>query len=121
MLFVILHIDLWMPGKYIDNKGNMVLMNAMYNMSQFVVVVPVPDESLATLANYFFQHGLMKFGLCHLVVLDEDTPFKGDFVVTYKALKLNYNILAKRNYKRLSVGYFHRFLNKATAIAMEDR
>ena len=32
----------------------MTLINAMCDMSQFVVVVPVPDESLATLADYFF-------------------------------------------------------------------
>ena len=48
----------------------------MYDMSQFVVVVPVPDESSAILASYFMQHVLMKFGLCHLVVLDDGTPFK---------------------------------------------
>ena len=32
----------------------MALMNAMCNVSQFVVVVAVPDESSATLADYFF-------------------------------------------------------------------
>ena len=48
--------------------GNMVLMNTMCDVSHFVVV-PVPDESSATLADYFFQHVLMKFGLCHIVVV----------------------------------------------------
>ena len=38
-----------------------------------------------------------------------------------KALDLNYDILAKRNHKGLSVEMFYRFLNKTTAIAMEDR
>ena len=54
----------------------MGLINSMYDMSQFVVVVPVPDESSAILASSFMQHVLMKFGLCHLVVLDDGTPFK---------------------------------------------
>ena len=65
-LFAILLVDFWIPGKYTDSKGNMALMNAMCDMSQFVVIVPVPDESSSTLAGYFFQHMLMKFGLCHL-------------------------------------------------------
>ena len=70
-----------MSGKYTNSKGNMVLMNAMCDMPQFVVAVHVPGESFATLAKYIFQHVLMKFGLCHLVVLDDGIPFKGTFVV----------------------------------------
>ena len=110
-----------MTGKYTDSKGNMALMNVMCNMSKFVVVVPAPNESSATLADHFFQHVLLKFGLCHLVVLDDGNPFKCAFVAMCKALKLNYDILAKRNHKELSVEHFHRFLNKATTITMKDR
>ena len=91
--FTIIHVDLWIPGKYIDSKGNMKLMNAMYDMSQFVVVVPIPDESFATLADYLFQHVLMKFGLCHFVVLDDGTTFKGAFVAMCKVLDRNYDII----------------------------
>ena len=47
---------------------------------------------------------------------DDRTPFKGAFVAMYKALDINYNILAKRNHKRLSVGHLRRFLNKPTII-----
>ena len=78
--FAIIHVDLWMPGTFTDSKGNTALMNARCDMSQFVVVVPVPDESSATLVDHFFQHVLMKFGLCHLVVLDDGNLFKVAFV-----------------------------------------
>ena len=54
----------------------MALMNAMYDMSQFFVVVSLPDERSATLASYFMQPVLIKFGQCHLVVLDNGTPLK---------------------------------------------
>ena len=57
---------------------------------------PVPDESSATLASYFMQHVLMKVGLCHLVVLDNLTPFKGDYIAICQALNLNYDILLNR-------------------------
>ena len=67
--FAILHIDLWIPETYTGSKSNMKLMNVMCDMSQFVDVVPIPDEPSATLADYFFQHVLMKFGLCHIVVV----------------------------------------------------
>ena len=84
-------------------------MNAMCDMSQFIVVVPVPDESSVTLADHFFHHILMKFGLCHLVVLDDGIPFKGACVAMCKSLKLNYDILANRNHKGLLVKHSRRF------------
>jgi len=81
----------------------------MCDMSQFVVVVHVPDESSATLADHFFQHVLMKFGLCYLVVLDDGNLFKGVFVAMCKSLKPNYDVLAKHNHKGLSVEHSRRF------------
>ena len=36
------------------------------------------------------------------------------------ALDLNYDILANRNHKGITVEHFHRFLNKSVKIAMED-
>ena len=59
--------------------------------------------------------------MCYLIVLDDGTPFKGSFVAMYQSLKLNYEILAKRNHKGLSVEHFHRFLNKSVTIVVENR
>ena len=115
--FVILHVDLWMPGHHTDEYGNMALINSMCDMIQFVVVVPVSNESSATLASYFMQYVLIKFGLCHLVVLDDGTSFKRYFIAMCQALNLNYDILAKRNHKGLCVEHFYHFLNKSVTIA----
>ena len=52
--FAIIKVEFWIPGKYSDSNGNMVLINAMCDMLQFVVVVSVPDEYSATLVDYFF-------------------------------------------------------------------
>ena len=52
--FAILHFDLWMPSYHINSNGYMGLMNVMCAISQFVVVIPVPDESFATLAILFY-------------------------------------------------------------------
>ena len=95
-----------MPGNHTDENYNMTIMNSMCDMSQFVVVIPVPDGSSITLASYFIQHVLMKFGIYHLVVLDDGTPFKIAFIVMYHALNLNYEILVKRNHKGFSIEYF---------------
>ena len=119
--FAILHVDLWIPDHHADPNGYISLMNTMCDMSQFVIVVPVPNESSATLSPFFMQHVLVKFVLCHLVVLDDGSPFKGAFIAMCNALRLNYDVLAKRNHKGLTVEHFHRFFNKSVTIAVEDR
>ena len=63
----------------------------------------------------------MKFGLWHLVILDDGVPFKGAFIDMYQALNLNNNILAKKNHKELIVECVHPFLNKNIPIADEER
>ena len=78
-LFAIIHADLWMLGHLKDRNSNVALINVMCNMAQFVVVVPVPNEVASTLAESFMQHVLLKFGICHLVILDDGSPFKGVF------------------------------------------
>jgi len=95
-------------------------MNDMCHMSQFVVFVPVSDESSATLASYFTQHVLLKFGLCPLVVLDYGSPFKRTFIAMCEPSNLNHDILAKRNDKSLTVECFHRFLSTSVTISTEE-
>ena len=104
-----------------DQNSYIALMNTMRDMTQFVVVVPVLDEISSTLASNFMQHVLSKFGMCYLAIIVDGILFKGVFVTIYQALNLNYNVLAKRIHKGISVENFHRFLNKSVTIATEER
>ena len=67
------------------------------------------------------QHILLKFGIFHLVILDNGSPFKGFFSTICKALNITYDILAKRNHKGLLVEKIYRFLNKDITITVEDK
>lgn len=51
--FTILNADMWMLCHFTGSTGNVFFMNVMYDMIQFVVVVPVPNEVAATLIKYF--------------------------------------------------------------------
>ena len=84
-----------MPGHFTDRNSNVVLMNVMCGMTQFVIAVPVPNETVATLTEHFMQHVLLKFEICHFFILDDGSPFKGVFTAMCKALKINYDILTK--------------------------
>ena len=65
---------------------------------------------------------LLKFRIPrHLVILDDCNLFKGIFPAIYKALKINYDILAKRNHSRFLVEKFHHFIIKDITTVVEDR
>ena len=81
-------VDVWILGHFTDNKRNMALINTMYYMTQLVVVIPLLDESLAIINDYFMQNVLLKFGLCHFIVLDDDSPFKSSFITICKTIPL---------------------------------
>ena len=47
--FSILHADPWIPGHFEGKSGNVALISLICDMTQFVVVVPVPNEVASTL------------------------------------------------------------------------
>ena len=119
--FIIIHVYWWMSDHHTYSDGYTALINVMCYMSQFVVIFPVPNESSATLGSYFIQHILIKFDLCHLVVLDYGAHFKGSFIAICEALNLNYDIFTKSNHKSLTIEHFHHFFNKSVTIVAEER
>ena len=70
-------------------------MNVMCDMTQFIIDVPVKNETSSILVDHFIQHILLKFGIYHLVILDNDIPFKGIFSMICKTLNNNFDILEK--------------------------
>ena len=96
-------------------------MNIMRDMTQFVVVVLVLDETLATLAENFTQQVLLQFGIYHLIIIDDGSPFKFTFIAMNKSLNINHDTLAKRNHTYLLIEKFYRFINKVITIVGEDR
>ena len=51
--FAILYVDLWIDDECTDSNQFKTFINFMCNTSQFVAVVPVPDECSATLVSHF--------------------------------------------------------------------
>ena len=117
---MILYADLWYPGDFTNYTGIHYLFNVICDLTQFVVVVPVPGATSALIAKYFMQKDLLKFGLCLLVATNDVTPFKAAFTTAYDLLKLPLECAAKINHKSLLVENFHRFLNKVVTITTSD-
>jgi hypothetical protein len=119
--FYILHVDLWAPGDIANYRGETYLMNAMCDLTGFVLVNATNDITAGNLARLFVQEVLLKIGFCGLVVVDDGSTFKGLFEQVCLLLGINYHPASPGNHKAVSVEHFHRFLNKALGIAANDR
>jgi hypothetical protein len=119
--FYILHTNLWAPGNIADYRGDTYLLNAMCDLTGFVLVSATSNITAHDLARLFVQDVLLKIGFCGVVAVDDGRTFKGMFKTVCLMLSLSFHAAAKGNHKAVGVEHFHRFLNKAVAIAANDR
>lgn len=106
-------MDLRSHGHQDDNNGNKgYLMNAMCDITQFVVSSLTVDISVASLAQLFVANIILSFGMCSAVVIDDVSTFKGAFISICIVLDIRQWCLARGNYRGNSVERYHRFLNK---------
>ena len=119
--FAILSVDIWKPGVVKNADGFIALLNAMCDMTQFVVMTPVKKLECTYVARAFMESVLLRFGLCVLVVIDEGREFCGLFRSMCAKLNIRCHVVAKRNHKAVGVERFHRFLNHSQRICSEER
>ena len=119
--FYILHVDLWAPGEIANYRGETYLMNAMCDLTGFVLVTATNDVTSHSLARLLVQDVLLKVGFCGLIVVDDGSTFKGLFKEVCAILHIELHVAARGNHQAVGVEHFHRFLNKAVAIAANDR
>ena len=100
--FWILHIDLWQPGAVSDKDGFKYLLNAMCDLSQFVISVPIKNADAATIAKALLQDILFKVGLCGVIVVDDGSGFKATVIDICSILRIRWHLLSKDNHKVLS-------------------
>ena len=120
--FWIMHVDLWSPGDLTNDKGEKgYLLNALCDLTQFVVSIPTFNISAEHLSQLFMEHVFLSFGCCAIVVVDDGSNFKGSFESMCKALGTTFWALSRGNHKGNSAERYHRFLNKTQAINGNDR
>ena len=75
----------------------------MCDIIQFFVIISVSGFTSSIIGKYFIQDVFMKFGIFHLVVIDDGTPFKGICIAMCDCLQVKYKMVAKRSHKGVSV------------------
>ncbi len=114
--FWIMHVDIWHPGSAQLQGKQGYLLNAMCDLTQFVVSIPTTDISAAQLSQLFTEQVLLTFGMCAVIVVDDGSTFKSEFESMCNILKLHLWPLARGNHKGNSVERYHRYLNKVMTI-----
>ena len=79
------------------------------------------DSEAVALAQLFMSDIVMNFGMCSVVVIDDNSTFNIVFILMCKHLKINYWCLSQGNYHGNSVECYHRFLDKTQTISGNDR
>ena len=120
--FYIMHVDLWMPGKLLEEEGRTLqLMNCMCDLTQFFIFIIVKEANSMNLGKLFMEQVVLSFGMVAVVVVDADSKFLHFFKDMCKQLNIKLWPLSRGNHKGMSVERYHRFLNKTQTINGEDR
>ena len=86
-----------------------LFLNVICNITQFVVIVPVPGSKSVFITKYFMQNIQLKFSLYSLIVINQSTIFKLALTTTCDVLKLLFKCAAKRNHKSFLVRKLNQF------------
>ena len=112
-LFYIMCVYLWIPSKLTDkNSHKLQLMNALGNLTQFIVSILVNEATSKILGKLFIEQVVFTFDMVAVVVVDADSEFLHLFEEMCKALGVIFWPLSRGNHKGNDVKRYHRFLNK---------
>jgi hypothetical protein len=98
-----IHADAWMPGKTTSFDGYTGLMIVMCHMTGFTVIEPLKDMNSTTFAKAVYALQL-RYGLAHLLVINADSKFKGEFIKAAELLKIKLHPVARGSQSRRNRG-----------------
>ena len=84
-------MDIWSHGATTHSNGDKVyLMNSMCDLTRFVVSSITYSIDSATLVQLFILDVVLSFGMCSVVVINDELTFKGAFIAMCQALNIFY-------------------------------
>ena len=96
-------------------------MNAMCDLTQFIVSIIVSDAYSEPFGKLFIEQVVFSFGMVAVIVVGANCKFLGLFEEMCNELELKLWALSRSNHKGLHVESYHSFLNKTKTIVGQDR
>ena len=117
---MVLHVDGYQAGAAATFDGDSMFLVCACGMTSFGVLEPVKSKDAKGFAASLMRV-LLRFGLCHTLVLDKDSKFFGVFREVVDLLNLNYHVLSSENHDAMLVERLNRFLNKGLKVMTNER
>ena len=118
--FLVLHVDGFQAGAHSNFEGSDSYPIASDSMTSFACMEPITTASATTFASGLMKI-MMRFGICHTLVLDKDSKFLNVFKEVVELLQLNCHILSATNHNGMLVERINRYLNKGLRILCNER
>ena len=120
--FKIIHIDIYQVGTDQDFNGERSFMNILDGMTSFAISEPVNSDQLnSTGFAEIFIKVVLVHGICHTIVIDKDSKFRGTFEKLAIMLQINTHVASGGNHDTILTERFHVFLNKTLSLYTTER
>jgi len=118
--FNVLFVDGYSAGDHSSFDGHKVHLIACDGMTTFAASEPVKQANSKTFAKALMKI-MLRYGICHTVVLDKDSKFYKEFRAMCDLLNLNVHVLSGDNHKGMLVERVNKYLNKGLRILTNER
>eukprot|EP00956_Cyclotella_meneghiniana_P020963 scaffold37640_cov83-Cyclotella_meneghiniana.AAC.2 len=118
--FMVVHIDGYSAGSGKNFDGESTYLIAACGMTGFAVMEPVSTPDATGFAKCLMRI-LLRFGLCHTLVLDKASPFLGVFREVCALLQFNTHTISGENHNPMLIERINRFLNKGLRVMTNER
>jgi hypothetical protein len=109
--FQVLFVNAYSAGKYSGFEGSKAYLIAACGMTGFSTMETIQHANLT-----LFAPGIMKiqlrFGFCHMIVLNKDSKYFGSFKEAVNVLQINRHVLSRGNHNPILVERVNHYLNK---------
>ena len=118
--FFVIHADGFSAGAGKNFDGESTYLITCCGMTGFAAVEPVKSTDAAGFAAALMRI-LLRFGLCHTLVVDKASVFFSVFRQVVDLLKLNLHVLSGENHDAMLVERVNRYLNKCLRVMTNER
>jgi hypothetical protein len=118
--FLVMHFDAYAAGNHAGFEDSECYLIGCCGMSSFACMEPVTNASATTFASAIMKM-LLRYGFCHMAVLNKDSKFFGTCSEALDLLKINRHILSGSNHNPMLVERVNRYLTKGLKIMCNER
>ena len=118
--FLVVFFDAYSAGKHTGFEGFECYLIGCCGMCSFACMEPITRVLATTFASAIMKI-LLRYGFCHMVVLDKDSKFFGVCREAIDLLKINCHVLSSANHSPMIIERVNRYLTKGLKIMYNER